>query len=129
MPRTSSITMSLPPFTGATRRLILAYLAAFFGFAILGWVSFPTQMLLTGHLMLVPFAVAHGGVWQLLTYSFIQTGILSTVFAMLTLSFTGSLLEGAYGSRWLYELCFTSVFGGAIIASSLAVTPLFRRKP
>lgn len=129
MPRTSSITMSLPPFTGATRRLILAYVAAFFGFAILGWVSAPTQMLLTGHLMLVPYAVMYGEVWQLLTYSFIQTGILGTLFAMLTLWFTGSLLEGAYGSRWLYELYFTSVIGGAIIASAIAFTHIFGMNP
>ncbi|WP_213805639.1 rhomboid family intramembrane serine protease [Granulicella sp. dw_53] len=129
MPRTGSITMSLPPFAGATRRLILANLAAFFGVAILGWVSSPAQALFTGHMVLEPLAVIHGELWQLLTYSFIQVGILSTVFAMLTLWFTGSLLEGSYGSRWLYELYFTSVIGGAIVATIVALTPIFRMNP
>lgn len=129
MPRTGSITMSLPPFAGATRRLILANVAAFFGVAILGWVSSDAQAVLTGHMVLEPLAVLHGEFWQIFTYSFIQVGILSTVFAMLTLWFTGSLLEGSYGSRWLYELYFTSVIGGALIATVVALTPIFRMNP
>jgi membrane associated rhomboid family serine protease len=121
--------MSLPPFTGATRRLILANLAAFFGLAVLGWISSPAAIMLSAHLVLEPFAVLHGQLWQLLTYSFIQTGILSTLFAMLTLWFTGALLEGSYGARWLYELYFTSVIGGAIVASAITFTHIFGMNP
>jgi membrane associated rhomboid family serine protease len=129
MPRTGSITMSLPPFAGATRKLILANVAAFFGFALLGWISSPAQALLGGHLMLEPWAVAHGEVWQLVTYSFLQTGILGPVFAMLTLWFPGSLLEGSYGSRWMYELYFSSVIGGAVVATLISFTHIFGLNP
>jgi membrane associated rhomboid family serine protease len=129
MPRTGSITMSLPPFAGATRKLILANVAAFFGFALLGWISSPAQALLGAHLMLEPWAVAHGEVWQLVTYSFLQTGILGTLFAMLTLWFTGSLLEGSYGSRWMYELYFSSVIGGAAVATAISFTHILGWNP
>ncbi len=124
MARTDSLTLSLPPFAGATRRLILANLAAFFGMLVLGWVSSTAASLVGGHLMLEPYSVAHGELWQLVTYAFMPVGILSMVFGMLSLWFTGSLLEGSYGSRWLYELYFTSVIGGAVIASALALTHL-----
>ena len=129
MRRTSSISMSLSPFAGATRRLILANLAAFFGLAVVGWISSPAAIMLSAHLVLEPFAVVYGQLWQLLTYSFIQTGILSTLFGMLTLWFTGALLEGSYGARWLYELYFTSVIGGAIVASAITFTHIFGMNP
>jgi membrane associated rhomboid family serine protease len=130
MPRsTSSISMALPPFAGATRRLILIYVGAFFGLAVLGWISAPIAQTLSSFLMLEPLAVVHGQLWQLLTYSFLQVGILGTLFAMLTLWFTGSLLEGSYGSRWLYELYFTSVIGGAVVASAITFTHIFGMNP
>jgi membrane associated rhomboid family serine protease len=133
MPRSAPTTLALPPFSGATRRLILANVAAFFGFAVLGWVSPGIAGLLEGHLMLEPYAVVHGEVWQLVTYSFVYPfasgAILSTVFTLLTLWFTGALLEGAYGSRRVYELYFSSVIGGAVVASAVSFTHLFGMNP
>jgi membrane associated rhomboid family serine protease len=129
MPRSTSISMAMPPFSGATRRLILAYVGAFFGLAVLGWISSSVAATLSAYLVLEPLAVVHGQIWQLLTYSFIQVGILGTLFAMLTLWFTGSLLETSYGSRWLYELYFTSIIGGAVIASLITFTHIFGLNP
>jgi membrane associated rhomboid family serine protease len=85
--------------------------------------------LLYSLLMLRPVAVVHGQIWQLATYSLVDPSILSIVFSMLTLWFTGALLEGAYGSRWLAELYWTSVIGGAIIASAISFTHLFGIRP
>jgi len=48
---------------------------------------------------------------------------------MLTLWFCGSLLEGAYGGRWLKELYFTSAIGGAAVASALSFTHVLRLSP
>jgi membrane associated rhomboid family serine protease len=103
-----------------TRRLILANAAAFFGMLLLHWLSPRTEGLLLNHLILEPLAVVRGEVWQLATYSFVNPGILGIVFALLTLWFTGSLLEGAYGGRWVAELYGTSVVGGAVIATALS---------
>jgi membrane associated rhomboid family serine protease len=97
--------------------------------AILLWLSSSFGGLLRDHLVLEPLAVVHGEVWQLATYSLIDPSILSIVFSMLTLWFTGSLLEGAYGSRWLSELYWTSVIGGALLASVISFTHIFGMRP
>lgn len=129
MPRSNSTTLSLPPFGGATRKLILLNVAAFFAMAVLGWLSPALANLLRNHLVLEPLAVVHGEIWQLATYSLIDPGILSIVFSMLTLWFTGALLEGAYGSRWLMELYWISTIGGAILATIISFTHIFGMRP
>jgi len=129
MRRTGSIPFALPSFGGAVRSLILLNVGAFFALAILSWVSPSLGRILGSHLVLEPLAVVRGEVWQLFTYSLVNPGILSIVFSMLTLWFTGSLLEGSYGSRWLTELYWTSVVGGAVIASAISFTHLFGLRP
>jgi membrane associated rhomboid family serine protease len=129
MPRSGPITMTFPPFAGTVRRLILANLTVFFGMYLLQWISPLSYVQLYQHLLLEPAAVLRGEFWQLLTYAFLQTGILDILFGMLTLWFTGALLEGAYGSRWLSELYFTSAVGGAVIATVISFTNLFGMRP
>lgn len=129
MPRTGPISLSLPAFTGVTRKLILANVAVFFGIAILHWVAPGLADLLRAHLLLEPVAVAHGEIWQLATYSFLNEGILGILFGMLTLWFCGSLLESARGGRWLAELYAASVVGGALLASALSFTHLLGLRP
>lgn len=129
MRRTGSIPLALPSFGGAVRRLILLNVGVFFALALLSWVSPGLNGFLTGHLLLEPLAVIRGELWQLFTYSLINPGILSIVFSMLTLWFTGSLLEGSYGSRWLTELYWSSVIGGAAISSVISFTHLFGLRP
>lgn len=129
MPRSGPISLTLPSFGGAVRKLVLLNVAVFFALAIISWVSPAVWNLLMAHLPLEPLAVVHGQIWQLATYSIVNPGILSMVFAMLTLWFTGSLLEGALGSRWLTELYWTSVVGGAIIASAVSFTHVLGLRP
>jgi membrane associated rhomboid family serine protease len=129
MPRSGPISLALPPFAGATRRLIFANLAVFFGFALFGWAAPRPIALLLGHLALVPAAVLRGEVWQLLTYAFLPMGILGTLFAMLTLWFIGAYLEDIRGSRWLLELYFFSSCAGALLASLLTFVHLFGLRP
>jgi membrane associated rhomboid family serine protease len=129
MPRSGPITMTLPPFAGATRKLVLANLGVFFGLAVMHWVAPEFTDLLKAHLLLEPAAVVRGEIWQPFTYTFLNDDVLGTLFAMLTLWFTASLLEGAYGSRWVYELFFTSSIGGAILASAITFTHVFGLRP
>jgi membrane associated rhomboid family serine protease len=129
MRRTGSIPLALPSFGGAVRRLILLNVGMFFALALLSWVSPGLNRILTAHLLLEPLAVIRGELWQLFTYSLINPGILSIVFSMLTLWFTGSLLEGSYGSRWLTELYWSSVIGGGALASAISFTHLFGLRP
>ncbi len=121
--------MTFPPFAGMVRKLILINVAVFFGLLILGWVSPVLSTFLLTHLFLEPLEVVRGEVWQLLTYSFLNAGILDMLFGMLTLWFTGSLLEGVFGAQWLLELYLSSVIGGAIIASAVSFTHVFGLRP
>jgi membrane associated rhomboid family serine protease len=124
------ITLSLPSFSGATRNLVLIMVAVFFGDAILSLVlPFRFYGALMGHLALHPDEVVHGQIWQLGTYLFLPMGIVGSLFALLTLWFIGSMLEDIRGSRWLYELFFSSAIGGAILAIAISYTHLFGLSP
>jgi membrane associated rhomboid family serine protease len=129
MPRSGPISLALPAFEGTTRKLILLNVGAFFGLLILRWLAPQLEAVLHSHLILEPLAVVHGEIWQLLTYSFIEQGILGILFGMLTLWFTGSLLEPSFGGRWLAELYLTSVIGGAILASAISFTHILGLRP
>jgi membrane associated rhomboid family serine protease len=129
MRRSGPISLALPAFEGTTRKLILLNVGAFFGLLILRWLAPQLEAVLHSHLILEPLAVVHGEVWQLLTYSFVEQGILGILFGMLTLWFTGSLLEPSFGGRWLAELYLTSVIGGAILASAISFTHILGLRP
>ncbi len=129
MPRSGPISLSLPAFSGITRKLVLANVAVFFVLGLLHWLSPNIASVLLSHLFLEPAAVVHGQLWQLATYSFVDEGLLSVLFAMLTLWFIGSLLESSFGSRWLLELYAASVIGGAILASAISFTHVLGLRP
>jgi len=129
MARSSTISMSFPPFAGVVRSLVLANVAVYFGVAVLSWLTPGLAGALVDILQLQPSAVARGEIWQLGTYCFIHLGLWEILFAMLTLWFCGSLLEGAYGGRWLKELYFTSAIGGAAVASAISFTHVLRLSP
>jgi membrane associated rhomboid family serine protease len=129
MPRSGPISLSLPAFSGVTRKLILANVGVFFALLLLHWLAPRLEDILLGHLLLEPRAVVHGEIWQLATYSFVEQGLLAILFGMLTLWFTGSILEPSFGGRWLGELYFSSVIGGAILASALSFTHILGLTP
>ncbi|WP_419805481.1 rhomboid family intramembrane serine protease [Terriglobus sp.] len=121
MRSTGSTTLTLPPFAGATRKLVLVNLLTFFVLGLLSWFApgFFSQLQVT--LGLMPFAVLHGWVWQFLTYSFMNIGFLSTAFALLTLWFTATTLEESRGARWLVRLYYGSALVGGIGAVLLVL--------
>jgi len=125
MPRSQSTTLTLPPFAGATRRLVLLNTAAFFVVALMHWVTPVWIDLFLSHMILVPAAVVRGEVWQLATYSLVETSLLGLLFGMMTLWFSGALLEGSLSSRWVLELYATSVIGAAVLSTLLAFTHVF----
>jgi membrane associated rhomboid family serine protease len=125
MPGRGPVTLSLPAFRGAVRQLVLVLVALFFGLALIDFVSQSAGIVLRALLLLEPAqAIGHFHIWQLISYAFLNTGILTTVFALLMLWFTGSMLEEARGSRWFVELFYTSAIGGALVASVLAALPM-----
>ena len=129
MARSGTIPMSFPPFAGVVRKLVLVNVVIYFALLVLGRLLPDVAGALVDLLQLQPSAVARGEVWQLGTYCFIHVGLWEILFAMLTLWFCGSLLEGAYGSRWLKELYFTSAMGGAAVAAAISFTHLLGLSP
>ena len=129
MARSELVSMTFPPFGGVVRQLVLINAGVFFAALVLGLLAPGTTGAIEMHLRLLPYAVAHGQVWQLATYSFLNLDILGILFGMLTLWFCGSIIEGSYGSRWFAELYFTSAIGGAALASALSFTQLLGLSP
>ncbi|MGI4827003.1 MAG: rhomboid family intramembrane serine protease [Janthinobacterium lividum] len=115
------VTVSLPPFRGVTRRIILTLVVVYFALLIIGVVSRDLGGVLSGYLAFSPIT-AYKLLWQFVTYPFIMTGLLSVLFAALSVWFFGSTLEDERGSRWLSEFFFATTIGGALLAGILSLT-------
>jgi len=119
MPRTGSSPFAFPDFRGATRRLILINLAAYFVLLVV-WFASPFQFLRIGALLaLDPFSFVHGAFWQPITYSFVHPGLWGTLFELLSLWFLAGFLEGFHPSNWVTGLYAASVLGTAAAALAL----------
>lgn len=118
MPRIGSSSFAFPDFRGATRRLILVNLAAYFLLLIVSATSS-----LGGQLQfwtaLNPILLLHGWVWQPFTYSFVHVGILGTALELLSLWFVAGFLESYHGANWVTSLYAVSVLGTALAALAL----------
>ena len=100
MPRFGSAQFAFPEFSGATRRLILWNLVAFFVLLLANAARLEVLMGLIGHLALRPEMVFAGEIWQPLTYSFVHPSLIGTLFELLSLWFLAGFLESMHGGRW-----------------------------
>jgi membrane associated rhomboid family serine protease len=135
MARFGSSPLAFPDFKGATRRLILINLAAFFALLVANFAS-PSAARVAGWLVLDPSAFMQGALWQPLTYSFIHTGIVATLFELLSLWFLAGFLESFHESGWVTSLYAVSVLGTAaaalvlyLVSKTLAPTLLANVNP
>lgn len=121
--------IGLPEFSGVARNLVRII---FFGFV----ATILVQVIVPGSggrlielLLLEPKALAHGFLWQPLTYSFVPSGFLHTFFALITMWYLGGFLENQLGGKRVLELFFVSAIGGAVLASALCYVPFLRLDP
>src|SRR6202453_4314972 len=128
-PRTGFSALSFPAFRGVTSQLVLANVAVFFLLLILEFAAPRMALVVLSYFSLTPVLLLHGWVWQLVTYSFLNAGVLHVAFNMLTLWFIGSFLETSKGSRWLLEIYFLCAIGGGLIGSALTFTHIFHSDP
>lgn len=119
--------LALPAFRGMTRKLIILAIASFIFFFILGLVSPRLGGTLVGLLILTP-QLAPRLLWQFITYPFVGDGLLSLIFALLSLWYFGSALEDERGTRWFTELFFFTSIAGAVLATILSLV-FFRVLP
>ena len=136
MARIGATQLSFPSFRGATRLLVVANLVAFFVLIILQSAAPKLYGWLVLHLGLWPQLFMHGWIWQPLTYSFVQLGISSTLFALLSLWFLAGFLETFHARDWVLGLYATSVIftaaagiliyaGSGVAGYSLPQMPLY----
>jgi membrane associated rhomboid family serine protease len=113
----SSLTIALPEFRGLTRRLVLINLASYFIFLILSLARIVSFDFLLSHFAFSPVGLFSWEIWQPLTSSFVQIGMLSTLFGLLTLWFMGSLVEEWHGTSWFGWLYAVSLAGAMLTAT------------
>ncbi len=119
MPRFGSTPFAFPEFRGATRRLVLWNLAAYFALLLAGLASKGTAGLLAGSFEFTPNLFLHGALWQPFTYSFVHPALLGTLFELLSLWFLAGFLESTHSSNWVTSLYAISVLGTAAAAVAI----------
>lgn len=110
------VTLALPAFRGVTRQIILTILVAFFARLVLEVVIPGTAAVLVNFLLLHSEATLWRMPWQLLTYPLVGSGLIGTLFAVLSIWFFGSALEEERGGRWLIEYLLTATVVGGLLA-------------
>src|SRR6185437_1689108 len=122
MARMSSMPFGFPEFRGATRRLILVNLFAYFALAVASLaLSAPAMSSIGAHFSFIPQFFLHGWLWQPLTYSLIHPPgvILGTLFELLSHWFLAGFLEPSRGANWVMGLYVASVIGTALVAAAI----------
>ena len=114
--------LAFPDFRGATRKLVLSNLAAYFALLLLTYTLLPLWAKAAWNpLSFSSGAFLHGALWQPFTYSFINLGILPTLFELLSLFFVAGFLETYHRLEWVVGLYCASVLGAAAAALALDV--------
>lgn len=124
MARLGATQLSFPGFRGATRLLVLVNVVTFFVLIILQSASPDLYGWLLLHFALWPKLFLHGWIWQPITYSFVQIGISSTLFALLSIWFLAGFLENLHSRDWVLGLYGTSVIGTALAGIAICAVAL-----
>lgn len=119
MPRIGSTPFAFPDFHGATRRLVVVNLAAYFVLALAGLVMPSWTGQAAGWLTFQPGFFLHGALWQPLTYSLIHPSLLGTLFELLSLWFLAGFLETYHSDSWVMGLYIWAVLGTALAGTLL----------
>jgi membrane associated rhomboid family serine protease len=114
------VMLALPPFRGFTRWIILVAGGAYLAVVVLGFVVPRFTAELMGLLALRPALVARGMIWEPVTYPLVGMGLLSVLFALVTVWFFGSRVEDDCGARWFAEYFWTATIGGGLLAVLLS---------
>jgi hypothetical protein len=120
MRRLGSTPFAFPEFRGATRRLVLWNLAAYFALAVAEMVIAHPAVPFNLFFGFIPSAFLHGWFWQPLTYSLIHPTLLGTLFELLSLWFLAGFLESTHSASWV-----TGLYGSAVLGTAAAATAMY----
>jgi membrane associated rhomboid family serine protease len=121
MPRFGATPFAFPDFRGATRRLVLVNLFAYFALALAHLAFSDTADTLARAFAFIPGAFLHGWFWQPFTYSLVHPSLYGTLFELLSLWFLAGFLEAGHSSSWIIGLFSVSVLGTAVAAAAIYV--------
>ena len=124
MYRGRTISLSFPPFTHWVKRIIIACAAIYFVQVVLGAIAPKGAGYLIDIGSLIPAAVLHGWIWQLITYSFLHASVGHVLVNMLMLWMFGAQEELDWGSNKFLEFYFFCVAGAALTTIAVAYSPL-----
>ena len=116
------MTLSLPPFTKAVKWLVIANAGMFLLMGLMDWLAPALGAYTFYHLALIPELVVRGRLWQLLTYSFLHSGVSHILFNMLWLWWFGAQLEMDWGYRKFVEFFSFCVVGAALVTIAVSYT-------
>jgi membrane associated rhomboid family serine protease len=119
MPRLGSNTLAFPEFHGATRRLVLWNLGAYFALALAGLAIANPAVPFLNRFGFDPYVFLHGSLWQPFTYSLVHPTLWGTLFELLSLWFLAGFLENFHTPGWVTGLYVTAVLGTAAAATAL----------
>jgi membrane associated rhomboid family serine protease len=122
MYRGRTFSLSLPPFTKTVKWLVIANAVVYLLMTLLKVITPGFGFALYDALALVPYNVAHGWVWQLVTYSVLQAGLFHILFNMLALWMFGAQLELDWGPKKFAEFYFFCVIGAALTTILVSYT-------
>ena len=118
-----AMTLNLPPFTRAVTWLLAINTGVYLLMELLGLARLGDVVrFVFDYFELLPNAVIHGEIWQIVTYSFLHIGFMHWFGNMIGLWMFGSAFEGSWGTRRLVELYFVGVVGAAITTVALSYT-------
>ncbi len=122
--RGRTLSLSFPPFTHWVKRIVIACLAIYFLQVVIGAVAPRLGPYLIYYGALIPGLVAHGFIWQLVTYSFLHGGVWHVLLNMLMLWMFGAQLEQDWGPKKFLEFYLFCVIGAGLITMAVAYSPL-----
>src|SRR5690242_6155839 len=109
-----NMTISLPPFRGAVKWLMLINIGIFVAWELLGLVSPAYAAAALAIFGLHPALAVHGWLWQIITYAFFHVGVWHLAGNLLGIWFVGSLVEGIFGTSRFWRFYFICLIGGAL---------------
>src|SRR5271165_1611031 len=129
MPRNTSFEMTLPPFRGAVRQIILASAAIYVVILLLMSFATPAGQTLLALGTLNPAHVRQGWLWQFVTYAFMYVDPLDFVLSLLGIYFLGWAVEDRVGPARFYGLFFGSIILSGLAGFALSLTRVVAQGP
>lgn len=118
--RGRTMSLGFPPFTKAVKWLVLINTGVYLLFLVLDIVARPVGDYLFFWGSLIPAAVTHGFLYQLVSYGFLHYGFFHLLFNMLMLWMFGAEFESGWGTKQFLEFYFFCLVGAALVTVAIA---------